>query len=70
MVEFRRDREGRPVLMEVNARMPGSMALAISAGCQLSRIAVLVGSGQTAWRKWRATAWDEGCDGCPATFGT
>jgi len=32
MVEFRRNRAGRPVLMEVNARMPGSAALAISAG--------------------------------------
>jgi predicted ATP-grasp superfamily ATP-dependent carboligase len=32
MVEFRRDRMGLPVLMEVNARMPGSVALAISAG--------------------------------------
>ena len=32
MVEFRRDREGRPVLMEVNPRMGGSVALAISAG--------------------------------------
>ncbi|MGH2345187.1 MAG: ATP-grasp domain-containing protein, partial [Chloroflexota bacterium] len=32
MVEFRRDRNGRPVLMEVNPRMAGSVALAISAG--------------------------------------
>jgi predicted ATP-grasp superfamily ATP-dependent carboligase len=32
MVEFRRDDKGRPVLMEVNARMPGSVALAISCG--------------------------------------
>jgi predicted ATP-grasp superfamily ATP-dependent carboligase len=32
MVEFRRDRDGRPVLMEVNARVAGSVALAISAG--------------------------------------
>jgi predicted ATP-grasp superfamily ATP-dependent carboligase len=32
MVEFRRDQQGRPVLMEVNARMPGSVGLAISAG--------------------------------------
>lgn len=32
MVEFRRDRQGRPVLMEVNPRMGGSVALAISAG--------------------------------------
>ena len=32
MVEFRRDRDGRPVLMEVNARMPGSVTLAVSCG--------------------------------------
>jgi predicted ATP-grasp superfamily ATP-dependent carboligase len=32
MVEFRRDRAGRPVLMEVNPRMGGSVALAIAAG--------------------------------------
>jgi predicted ATP-grasp superfamily ATP-dependent carboligase len=32
MVEFRRDRDGRPVLMEINPRMGGSVALAISAG--------------------------------------
>jgi predicted ATP-grasp superfamily ATP-dependent carboligase len=32
MVEFRRDREGRPVLMEINPRIAGSVALAISSG--------------------------------------
>jgi predicted ATP-grasp superfamily ATP-dependent carboligase len=32
MVEFRRDEAGRPVLMEVNPRMGGSVGLAISAG--------------------------------------
>jgi predicted ATP-grasp superfamily ATP-dependent carboligase len=32
MVEFRRDRRGRPVLMEVNARLGGSLALAVAAG--------------------------------------
>jgi predicted ATP-grasp superfamily ATP-dependent carboligase len=32
MVEFRRDRHGRPVLMEVNPRMGGSVGLAIAAG--------------------------------------
>ena len=35
MVEFRRDAEGRPVLMEVNPRMGGSVALAMSAGVNL-----------------------------------
>ncbi len=38
MVEFRRDREGRPVLMEVNPRMGGSVALAISAGVNFPRL--------------------------------
>ena len=32
MVEFRRDLEGRPVLMEVNPRMGGSVALAVRCG--------------------------------------
>ncbi len=32
MVEFRRDSEGRPVLMEVNPRMGGSVSLAIRCG--------------------------------------
>ncbi len=32
LVEFRRDRSGRPVLMEVNPRMAGSVSLAMSCG--------------------------------------
>jgi predicted ATP-grasp superfamily ATP-dependent carboligase len=32
MVEFRRDREGRPVLMEVNPRIGGTVALSLSCG--------------------------------------
>ena len=38
MVEFRRNRSGRPVLMEVNPRMPGSVALAISAGVNFPQL--------------------------------
>lgn len=38
MVEFRRDREGRPVLMEINARLAGSVGLAISAGVDFPRL--------------------------------
>jgi predicted ATP-grasp superfamily ATP-dependent carboligase len=38
MVEFRRDLEGRPVLMEVNPRMGGSVALAIAAGVNFPRL--------------------------------
>jgi predicted ATP-grasp superfamily ATP-dependent carboligase len=38
MVEFRRDEEGRPALMEVNPRMGGSVALAIAAGVNFPRL--------------------------------
>ena len=38
MVEFRRDRAGRPVLMEVNSRLPGSAALAIAAGVDFPQL--------------------------------
>jgi predicted ATP-grasp superfamily ATP-dependent carboligase len=38
MVEFRRDQEGRPVLMEVNPRMGGSVALAIAAGVNFPKL--------------------------------
>jgi hypothetical protein len=38
MVEFRRNRMGQPVLMEVNPRMAGSVALAISAGVNFPQL--------------------------------
>ena len=38
MVEFRRDRQGRPVLMEVNPRMGGSVGLAIAAGVNFPKL--------------------------------
>jgi predicted ATP-grasp superfamily ATP-dependent carboligase len=38
MVEFRRDQQGRPVLMEVNARVGGSVGLAISAGVNFPKL--------------------------------
>jgi predicted ATP-grasp superfamily ATP-dependent carboligase len=38
MVEFRRDRDGQPRLMEVNPRLPGSVALAISAGVDFPQL--------------------------------
>jgi predicted ATP-grasp superfamily ATP-dependent carboligase len=38
MVEFRRDRAGRPVLMEVNPRIGGSVALPISAGVNFPQL--------------------------------
>src|SRR5579859_778275 len=40
MVEFRRDRHGRPILMEVNPRLGGFLALAISAGVNFPRLMV------------------------------
>ena len=38
MVEFRRDENGQPVLMEVNPRIGGSVALAISSGVDFTRL--------------------------------
>lgn len=38
MVEFRRDGDGRPVLMEVNPRMGGSVGLAIGAGVNFPKL--------------------------------
>jgi len=39
MVEFRRDAQGQPVLMEVNPRMGGSVGLAIAAGVNFPGLA-------------------------------
>ena len=49
MVEFRRDPSGRPVLMEVNARMPGSVALAISAGVDFPKLIHAWALGRPLW---------------------
>ena len=38
MVEFRRDQEGRPLLMEVNPRLPGSVTLAMACGVDFPRL--------------------------------
>jgi predicted ATP-grasp superfamily ATP-dependent carboligase len=38
MVEYRRDVDGRPVLMEVNPRMGGSVALPMAAGVNFPRM--------------------------------
>jgi predicted ATP-grasp superfamily ATP-dependent carboligase len=46
MVEFRRDERGRPVLMEVNPRMAGSVALAISAGVNFPGLTFAWATGQ------------------------
>jgi predicted ATP-grasp superfamily ATP-dependent carboligase len=46
MVEFRRDSRGRPRLMEVNARLGGSMALAVAAGVDFPRLVQAWALGQ------------------------
>ena len=38
MVEFRRDSNGRPVLLEVNPRLSGSVALAVACGVDFPRL--------------------------------
>jgi hypothetical protein len=52
MVEFRRDRAGRPVLMEVNPRMGGSVALAIACGVDFPRLVRLWAMGLTVPPVW------------------
>jgi len=47
MVEFRRDREGRPVLMEVNARMGASVGLAVRAGVDFPSLLYARARGHT-----------------------
>lgn len=47
MVEFRRDRDGQPILMEINPRMGGSVALAISAGVNFPQLLADWKLGQT-----------------------
>ena len=42
-VEFRRDAEGRPLLMEINARLSGSVEVAISIRRTVPRSALAVG---------------------------
>ncbi len=64
MVEFRRDREGRPVLMEVNPRMAGSVALAISAGVNFPHLLYTWAMGEplqevTGYRTGRRLRWIE-----------
>jgi predicted ATP-grasp superfamily ATP-dependent carboligase len=65
MVEFRRDRKGHPVLMEVNARLPGSVSLAISAGVDFPRLLHAWAAGEplreiTSYRVGRRLRWLSG----------
>lgn len=52
MVEFRRDRHGRPVLMEVNPRMGGSVSLAIAAGVDFPALVRSWAMGLTVPEVW------------------
>lgn len=47
MVEFKRDRSGRPYLMEVNGRLWGSLQLAVDAGIDIPLASALVAVGET-----------------------
>lgn len=46
MIEYRRDRQGRPVLMEVNARMGGSVQLAQSCGVDFPKLLYAWATGE------------------------
>lgn len=39
-VQVRRDRDGAPALLEINPRVPGSLALTVAAGVDMARLAV------------------------------
>jgi len=39
-VQCRRDRDGRPALLEVNPRMPGTLGLTIASGVDMPRLAL------------------------------
>lgn len=46
LIEFRRDREERPALMEVNPRMAGSVGLAVACGVDFPKLALAHGLGE------------------------
>jgi carbamoyl-phosphate synthase large subunit len=39
-VQFRRDRAGRPALLEVNPRVPGTLPLTVASGVDMPRMAL------------------------------
>lgn len=56
-VQLKRDRDGRPRLMEINPRFPGTMALTVAAGANLPRAALDLLHGEPiASLSWRETA--------------
>lgn len=48
-VQFRRDREGIPRLLEVNPRFPGTMPLTVQAGVPMPRLALEAILGRETW---------------------
>jgi len=62
MVAFRRDRQGRPVLMEVNPRLRDSLALASAAGVNFPEMLYnwQIGGG---WKSAALTVAASGCAG-------
>jgi carbamoyl-phosphate synthase large subunit len=48
-VQFRRDAEGIPRLLEVNPRFPGTMPLTVEAGVPMPRLAVEAALGREGW---------------------
>jgi carbamoyl-phosphate synthase large subunit len=45
-VQLRRDREGRPALLEVNPRFPGALPLTIAAGVDIPSLVVDLFTGR------------------------
>ena len=65
MVEFRRDAAGKPVLMEINPRIGGSVALAINAGVDFPRLVYAWALGEpltevTGYRAGKRLRWVAG----------
>jgi predicted ATP-grasp superfamily ATP-dependent carboligase len=48
-VEFRRDRDGRPVLMEINPRLSASVEIAVRAGVNFPRLLFAWAAGEPLW---------------------
>jgi carbamoyl-phosphate synthase large subunit len=46
-VQFRQDRHGRPALLEVNPRFPGTMTLTVASGINMPRLAIDAALGAT-----------------------
>jgi carbamoyl-phosphate synthase large subunit len=47
-VQFRGDEDGRPLLMEINPRVPGTIGLSVAAGSNLPAVALALAAGRDA----------------------